>query len=287
MAENLKEVFLRMAQDEKATNLLNVYKGVPLSFPAKIIEVGDAYIRVLAETHQMVSMYLEKSTLIQSVELPEIIQAEVIELDIKKHLALLANFRFMEKGIGNRSEVRIEPRDPLPSKLEDRGEQMTLKGELADISREGLGIYLETAFFSNKIIYQNAIIDVLFTLPVEFSQSLGQSTDHSTSGFYDRFARENIRFNPVSSSGPKFHTGPLREKREKYQEIQVKAKVVNILDERRHNRYRIGMKMIPNSQSAGMISKFISQRQCEIIQEIRELYQLLVNPDAKAPSSQE
>lgn len=286
MAENLKEIFLRMAQEEGGTNLLNVYKGVPLSFPAKIIEVGDAYIRVLTETHQMVSMYLEKSTLIQSGQLPNIVLAEVIELDIKKHLALLANFRYMQKGIGDRAEVRIEPKDPLPSELQDKEEQMNIKGELADISREGLGIYLERGLFSSKIIHPNALLDVMFTLPFEYTQSLDQTKNQAGSGYYDRFARENIRFNPVVENSPRFHTGPLK-KRHTMPDIQVKAKVVNIHLEMGRDRYRIGMKMAPNSQAAVVISKFISQRQCEIIQEIRELYQLLVNPDVKTPSSQD
>lgn len=283
MAENLKETFLRMAQDEKGTNLLNVYKGVPLSFPAKIIEVGDAYIRVLTETHQMVSMYLEKSTLIQSGYLPNIVLAEVIELDIKKHLALLANFRFMQKGIGDRAEVRIEPKDPLPSELQVKEEQMMLKGELADISREGLGIYLDRELFSGKIIHPNALLDVMFTLPFEFSQSTDHAKNQAGTGFYDRYARENIRFNPVVGNSPKFQTGPLH-RRQSQPDIQVKAKVVNIHLEIGRDRYRIGMKMAPNSQAAMVISKFISQRQCEIIQEIRELYQLLVNPEGKIPS---
>jgi hypothetical protein len=283
MAENLKEIFLRMAQDDKGTNLLNVYKGVPLSFPAKIIEIGDAHIRVLTETHQMVSMYLEKSTLIQSGLLPNIVLAEVIELDIKQHHALLANFRFMQKGIGDRSEVRIEPKEPLPSAVQDKEEQMNLKGELADISREGLGIYLDRDLFSAKVIHPNALLDVMFTLPFEFAQSLDQTKNQSGTGFYDRYARENVRFNPVGNNSPRFHTGPLR-KRETLSDIQVKAKVVNIHLEMGRDRYRIGMKMAPDSQAAMVISKFISQRQCEIIQEIRELYQLLVNPEVNNPS---
>ncbi|MHC1784396.1 MAG: hypothetical protein AB9891_16845 [Anaerolineaceae bacterium] len=279
MAETIMDFFTQMAYKETGTNLLNVYKGVPLSFPAKIIEVGDTYLRVLTDTHQMVSMYLEKSTLIQSEDLPEIVRAEVIELDIKKHMAFLTNFHYVEKGIGNRAEVRIEPKDPLPSQLQDNEEQITLKGELADISREGMGIYLDRANYSSKLIHPNAQLEVIFNLPFEYFKTSDTIKPQSETGLYDRYSRENIRFNPISATGQKHQTGPLHEKLLSVPNIQIKAQVVNIHLEKGHDRFRIGMRMLPNSQAAAVISKFISQRQCEIIQEIRELYQLLVNPE--------
>jgi hypothetical protein len=285
MAETIMDLFKGMANLGTGINLLNVYKGVPLSFPAKIIEVGDSYLRVLSETHQMVSMYLEKSTLIQSEGLPEIVQAEVIELDIRKHLALLANFNYVEKGIGNRAEVRIEPKESLPSELQDKVEQMTLRGELADISREGVGIYIDRANFLSKVIHPNAKLDVIFNLQFEYLQTVEINKPQNETVLYDRFSRENIRFNPVSAAGQKHQTGPLKEKWINVPNLQIKAQVVNIHLEKGHDRYRIGMRMLPDSQAAAVISKFISQRQCEIIQEIRELYQLLVNPEDNAQSS--
>ncbi len=280
MIEDIMDRFIKMARSESGTHLLNVYKGVPLSFPAKIVEVGEGYLRVLTDTYQIVCMYLEKSTLIQSELLPEIVQAEVIELDTKKHLALLANFHYVEKGIGNRAEVRIQPKDPLTSEIQDKEEKLTLKGELADISKEGIGIYLERLVFFSKVVYPDAEVDIMIELPGEYILALEKSRQQTEGGVYDRFSRENVRYSPVYPSGQR-HPIPGQTKPLISPNLQIKAKVVNIHFEKAHDRYRVGMRMLPNSQAGSIISRFISQRQSEIIQEIRELYQLLVSPAEK------
>jgi hypothetical protein len=283
MVENIMDQFVLMAKNEGGTHLLNVYKGVPLSFPAKIVEVGDGYLRVLSDTYQMVCMYLEKSTLIQSEYLTEIVQAEVIELDVAKKMALLTNFRYVEKGIGNRTEVRIQPKEPVSSEISDKEDSIIIQGELADISREGIGIYIDRMQFPNKLIYPDAFVDIMLELPGDFGKTPAKTKSLGNDGFYDRYARENIRYNPVSNSGVRRYSSSQDVGSwPGAPNIQIKAQVVNIHLERGHGRYRVGMKMRPNSQAFTLISKFISQRQSEIIQEIKELYQLLVSPESKS-----
>lgn len=279
MAGSLVDQFLIMAQKGTGTNLLNVYKGVPLSFPAKIIEVGDTYLKVITDTYQMVCMYLEKSTLIQSEFLPEIVQAEVIELESKNHMALLSNFQFVEKGIGNRSEVRIQPKDPLAGSIQDKEDLVNFKGELADLSREGIGIYIDRSHFSGRLVYQGAQVDVIIDMPPEYFKITQKSVNETETGFFDRYSRENTRFNPISTSSQKFHTGPLKSETSIDRNLRISAQVVNIHLEKLHDRYRVGLRMNPTGQAFTAISRFITQRQSEIIQEIRELYHLLVSPD--------
>jgi hypothetical protein len=288
MADDIMTLFLQMAVSQKHTNLLNVYKGVPLSFSAKIVEVGDSYLRVLTDTYQMVSMYLEKKTLIQAELLPEIVQAEVIELNPQKRMAVLANFSYVERGIGNRTEVRIQPRDPLTSEIQDKQENISLQGELADISRDGLGVYLDRRQFSSKLIYPEAQININLELPEEYLKDLPKNKIQPTSGFYDRYSRENIRFNPAEIKGQKRLSSSKEGNGDHWigsPAINITATVVNIHLEKTHNRYRIGMRILPTNQSSSLIARFISQRQSEIIQEIRELYQLIVNPENSIPKN--
>lgn len=287
MAEDLMALFSQMANSQKHTNLLNVYKGVPLAFPAKIVEVGDTYLRVLTDTYQMVSMYLEKKTLIQSDLLPEIVLAEVIELNPLKRMALLSNFSYVEKGIGNRTEVRIQPKDPVASEIHDIQENITLQGVLADISRDGLGVYMERRKFSSKLIYPNAQININLELPEEYLKDLPKNKIQPVSGYFDRYSRENIRFNPVAGKDQK-HLSSSKESRADHwigsSAINITVVVVNVHLEKTHNRYRIGMKILPTNQSSSLISRFISQRQSEIILEIREIYQLLVSGEQDIPN---
>ena len=60
MAESIMDLFKKMIASGGEANLFNVYKGVPLSFPAKIVSIGDDALNVLTDSYQTVCMYIEK-----------------------------------------------------------------------------------------------------------------------------------------------------------------------------------------------------------------------------------
>jgi hypothetical protein len=58
-------------------------------------------------------------------------------------------------------------------------------------------------------------------------------------------------------------------------EFRVGGVLVNLREEKKSNRYRFGLHLLPWGSSRAIISKFIVQRQSEIIREVRTLYDML------------
>jgi hypothetical protein len=278
MAETILELFNKLTASGSEIYLLNVYKGVPLSYAAKIIEVSDYYIRVLTDNYQTVGMYIEKMTYIQSKWLPEILRAEVIELDSREKTARLANFSYVTSGIGKRMQVRIQPKERLEGDIQNTQDNRLVRAELADISQDGLAFYLPKLMFSQREYFKGAQIKVTLYLPGEYKTNQ-QKTDLSldkASG--DRFSRNNVRNITVNSQVPRAtgtQPGGAYNRFVSNPKVVIRAMVANVRLEETHSRYRIGAHFLSTDPPWPLIPQFIAQRQAEIVKEIRMMGELL------------
>jgi len=279
MAEKWIESFRAIFAAGKEISLLNVFKGIPLSFPARIEQIDENYIHVRTENHQAVCMYLEKSTFIQSDMLPEVLRADVIELDAEKHIATLGNFSRVKSDIGSRHLVRIQPQEPLAGDIHMPAEDSIERGELADISQNGLAIFVNPSFMNVWRIGKGDELIVSLRLPGVYTIGDYRTDFLDENTPIDRFARDNIRYSPV----------PTRDQRKKDYSIsqtpahkvsnpkfRIKAVIANITLEKEIDRYRIGMRILSAEPSRTIITQFIAQRQSEIIREIKTLYGMLI-----------
>jgi hypothetical protein len=116
-----------------------------------------------------------------------------------------------------------------------------VRGELADISQDGLAIYLPRLFFSPRVFFKGARVVITLRLPGDYSSNPS-------------------RPGPILSD-PK---------------VDIHALVANIRLDEAHSRCRIGLKILPNDPPRPLIAQFIAQRQVEIIREIKTMYDLLV-----------
>jgi hypothetical protein len=281
MTQNMIELIKNLAISGEEAYLFNVYKGIPLSFPAKIVEIGDSSLKVLTDSYQTLCMYMEKRTYIQSQALPEVLQAEVIELDSLERLAVLANFSPAESGIGRRMQVRIPPRNPMEGNIQDQEENYVVRGELADISPNGAAIYLPAGIFSVEQFHKGAVVTISLTLPGEFTTGMPAAAeaqlDHSSD---DPFTRETRRVAAVSGQGPEpDSTQPNAAGLQHVvdPDLSIEAEVAYLHAEEFHNRYRIGVRFMPGEAARSLISQFIVQRQAEIVHEIKVMYELLAD----------
>ena len=276
MALDYMNVFWNLASGRETISLLNVYKGIPISYPATIINVGETAIELITEKHQLVCLYHERETHIQSPEIAEIIFAKVIGLDVPNLTAVLGQFEVVNKTIGERREVRVWPKFSIEGEVQTEELADTYQAEMADISRSGLGIYIRERDYFPRVYCNGRKLVVSFKLPGVYQIYEPKSYDYSSSSQAvnaPRYDRSSMRFSTIHQ--PKSNPENTQIRRLASPEITVQGVIANIMALENQHRYRVGIRLYPNEFAQLIITQFVSQRQSEIIQEINSVYQLI------------
>ncbi|ABK43906.1 type IV pilus assembly PilZ [Magnetococcus marinus MC-1] len=118
----------------------NIYKGVPISYNAKIVSILEMKGNAVLKLHKFQSFVVgeDRSTLIKDSMLPAPIRADVVFLNREKQEVELKNLTFTELGAGDRNHIRVKPKDPVNVVV--LGDGRKLSGELLDISATGMGV---------------------------------------------------------------------------------------------------------------------------------------------------
>ncbi|HNT25743.1 MAG TPA: PilZ domain-containing protein [Anaerolineales bacterium] len=144
--------------------LFNTYRGMPISYDARITAIDQGCVILNVHKYQAVCMFLDSRTSLISPNLPDIYDAQVISLDVTKRQAVLAVFKKLFKSLERRGEVRVQPENPIPVELWVGAVRSA--GKLADISISGLGVVsFGTFVYTNQAIEKNATIQLEFSLP--------------------------------------------------------------------------------------------------------------------------
>ncbi len=277
--------FRQIAAANKGIRLINVYKGVPISYEASIVKIDPWSIQVKMALYQIVCLYKERETFIQNSFFPKIIRAKVGRLDFPDLEASLTGFEYIEQNVGDRIQVRVKPADPIYSDVQAPGMRFPFKAELADISQEGLAIYIPRGFYYPDRYRTGVIIKMSLRFPGEYEAMDEDSGGGSsqTSGSLDRYSRDNVRLYhlpDLQRSG----TRPLQPlphtHKVSFPEITISGKVANVREEQGGNRYRVGLSILLDQGSRTVILSFITQRQAEIIREIQTIYRLLSHEES-------
>jgi hypothetical protein len=276
--DQFMKFFRRLAKDNVGINLINVYKGVPIAYPAIISQVSQDSIMVKTEPFQIVCLHRERETFIQSKYFPTVIKARVVKVDFAKTFAELSEFEVVKGNIGSRRQVRVVPANPIAGVVQREGMDATFNGELADISLDGLGIYLSCKDYSSTIFSIDTRISIMLRLPIEgvLPPSTGETLPEYTPlqvRFDDVRARLDVP--QQLEETPAIWGVDVTRRRELSSEFMVEGVIVNIREENRANRYRLGIRLPSWGSSRAIISKFIVQRQSEIIREVKTLYDML------------
>jgi|YelNatPaOPRAMG01_1025707.scaffolds.fasta_scaffold01777_22 hypothetical protein len=284
MSENIIELLRRVAVAESEIRLLNVYQGIPIAFPAAIVYVGANSIIVKTEKYQIVCLYQERQTFIQYPGFPSVIKAHVNGVDASNLQAELTEFSYVHDGIGERRQVRVWPKEVVTGQLRLSDRMETLTGELADISLEGMGIYLPNNEYTIHLFRQGRKVAILFRLPGVFQLPIPKRYESSVTEESDRYDRSQLRLSSIHT--PAYgseYVGAGGTRTVHSPEVEVSGVVANNYTEANTNRCRIGVRLQASENYRLLVSQFISQRQSEIIQEINAIYRLLKLQSEKSP----
>jgi len=147
--EEILSALQRIIESGEVVRLINEYKGLPIVHPASLLEVSPRGLLVGVHPQQAVCLRFEKFTFIQSETLSYVLRAAVASVDMVACTARLDNVLYGSDTVGGRSGVRVQP--SLPVRVTVAGRSRILRGELADVSLVGVGMYALSAYMYNPV----------------------------------------------------------------------------------------------------------------------------------------
>jgi hypothetical protein len=139
--------------------LLNFYKSCPVSIKAVIVAVeSGGFVKVKVFPPGSVCLYQNKTTVLLSTTLTEVIRAKIKRFDIVDGIVSLHDFSYLSAWTGQRMVVRVQPDQAIEIIL--RNENRVIHGLVADISLNGIGVLVD-----NPDLEDNEVIQVFLSLP--------------------------------------------------------------------------------------------------------------------------
>jgi hypothetical protein len=143
--------------------MYNIYRGLPISYPVSLAALEQDRIILKVHKYQATCLELQRWTFLDGDGLPRAVQAVAVSIFVSKEQAALYDFSYASPGVGKRSLVRVQPRDPIPVKLVMKSNQV--RGQLADISIEGAGVYTSAIFYGQGGLTLNAGLEMVIQFP--------------------------------------------------------------------------------------------------------------------------
>ncbi len=124
--------------------LLNTYKGVPFICPARIVSLAEEQAVLHTDHPSLVCLQVNNQAILLGREYFEPSLAQVTAIDLPKGLVTLSGFVYAGTLMGDRTIIRVEPKEPLSTRLSWEypltGETGSGSAWLADLSLNGIGL---------------------------------------------------------------------------------------------------------------------------------------------------
>ncbi len=255
---DLHQFLKQVAGNQADIRLLNVYKGLPISYAARISSVGDSEIQVHSNRYQLACLYYQRETYLQVQALPSVLRSQVVSLHLGKEDATLTNLEVAGKSIGSRSQIRVEPDQPLRPRSIQRGSHRANCSRCRYFCGRGW-CFSEPYMFSPRLCQPGNSVSVSITLPDTVSQKIKKSfakplKDIRTTGALHPDAS-------IDSAGTVV--------------ITTTGKITSVRSEL--VQFRLGLRLYFKDLSRTVVLQYISQRQSEIIRDLSILTDDLYN----------
>ncbi|MCI0521830.1 MAG: PilZ domain-containing protein [Chloroflexi bacterium] len=161
--EEILQILEQHAVQGKDVRLLNIYKGLPISYNAQVTGVHNKSADLSVNRYQATCLEAQRQTFLQSEYLQHTVGGTVVSVNIVEERVTLASFDYVSDKIGNRQLVRVQPADQVEVEISVKGR--ALKGRLADISFSGAGIYTGAILFGSSPFVVNSHASLAIQLP--------------------------------------------------------------------------------------------------------------------------
>ena len=198
--------------------LVNYYKGLPISYPATLVEMSGGVLELDVHPQQAVALEATRCTFIKCSHFDRPLLAEVQNVDVRRMMASLHKFRFVEIMAEQRVSLRLELESPSDADILIEGSPV--EGKVMDISLGGFSIR------PSRRCPLNEGTEVMLRVMVP---DLVQNKETS---------------------------------------LEIKARIVENVTEESGDICRFSI--LSDAQAEGVISRFIFQRQVDLIRELKE-----------------
>jgi RNase P/RNase MRP subunit p29 len=141
--------------------ILNIYHGLVINTPSKILNVTKDTITISFEALQGVVIDVEKQTILQSPIFSHDIEAKVKKIDLTKRIVMLEKFKFLKTNINSRRYSRVTTSNKTPISLSVDG--VNLSGFILDLSIKSIAIHVRYIQILDTIKDKN--ISLTFNIP--------------------------------------------------------------------------------------------------------------------------
>jgi hypothetical protein len=162
IGNNIVDIFKKIKKEGKKIQFFNLYKGVPISHSATIVDIDGEDIVFATDAIQEVAMKMDGTAYImKDSNFTKHIKADIVYNNFFNNTVVLNNFTYLlNMPASQREFVRVHPNVCAHVSL-NGGKGTLTKGKLFDLSLHGLGVVSE----ENHGLFAGAKIDVAFSLP--------------------------------------------------------------------------------------------------------------------------
>jgi len=146
--------------------LHNIFRGVPVNFPALVTSVDRDTVVLKVHRLQSVVISVEKRTFIKSATFPDFIRAFPKTVNFNTQEVVLTQFSSTGKAFTERAHIRVQFEEPINVGILNE-DGLTL-GTLTDISKSCPGVFVFGAYIPEKILVNlegNTRVCLDFSLP--------------------------------------------------------------------------------------------------------------------------
>jgi len=248
------QLFRKIAREQSGIQLLNIYKGLPITHETNIVSVGVAEIQVPGNRSHVACLYYQGESYLRSKDLPFIVHTKVKSLNLEHNYAVLSDFEAVRDNIGMRTQIRVETGSSLIATVQFKNSAFEFKTPMADISANGASVYFEDYIFPFRICQPETELTMHIPIPDFVSKKIMARAPRTTAP---------LRLLPSNQDGD-IH-------------ITASGRVVAVRPEPQNKRYRLSVQLYFKDISRMVILQYISHRQAEIIKDLRVFADNLYN----------
>jgi len=158
---NIIEAFYTMRDDNQSVTFLNLYKGVPISSEASIVEIEGEQVTFRIDKLQEIAMKLDaQAFIVKNNYFNKHLKADIVHSDFQNNTVVLKNFIYLlNMPALQREFIRVHP-DIIANVYLHQFDNMQTIGRLYDLSMNGLGVVSS----ENNGIFVGAKVLVAFEL---------------------------------------------------------------------------------------------------------------------------
>lgn len=126
-------------------DILNFYKSFPITCKARVESIQHDGAVFKVQPPGSVCLVAQEQTIVLSRGLPEAVRARVVAFDLVRGELQLDDFAYVGSHFGERMIARVQPGETITVGLRSAEGDGMVAGTLADVSLNGVGVYVADA----------------------------------------------------------------------------------------------------------------------------------------------